>query len=135
MSNCVFCAIAAGQLPAAKIAETAELICFLPREMEVEGHVLIVPKVHYADLRAVPPVLGQAVFALVQQMAVRCQQVLGADGFNLLNANGVSAQQLVPHLHFHFLPRRQGDGIEAWPKLPGYTGSREELAQRLAFAG
>jgi histidine triad (HIT) family protein len=56
---------------------------------------------------------------------------LGSAGFNLLNANGVAAEQSVPHLHFHFLPRFTHDAYSAWPELPGSDADLDELLEKL----
>ena len=55
----------------------------------------------------------------------------GFDGVNVLRASGKSAQQSVPHLHFHILPRREGDGVNAWPRLGKDGHNLEEVARRL----
>nr|WP_255533734.1 HIT family protein [Reinekea sp. G2M2-21] len=57
------------------------------------------------------------VMAFVQYVYSEVSSQYGFTGFNILNATGVSAQQSIDHLHFHILPRREGDGIDAWPVL------------------
>jgi len=133
MSTCVFCQIAANLLPSIRIHETESLICLLPLEMEVKGHTLVVTKQHYADLREIPPVLGAEIFAVIQKMARHYAKALGATGFNILNANDASAQQSVPHLHFHYIPRVAGDGVDSWPRFPQYDGDKAALAKLLQF--
>ena len=58
----------------------------------------------------------------------------GYDGVNILSASGKTAQQSVPHLHFHVLPRKQGDGLNAWPRLGKDHHDLQEVAQRLRIA-
>lgn len=124
---CTFCAIVAGRLPAHVIFETADLICFFPREPDVCGHTLIVSKVHHADIRDSPPSLGARLFEVSQILAQTYRDRIGATGFNLLNANGIDAEQSVPHLHFHFLPRFASDGFSAWPTFPPFESSLDEI--------
>lgn len=119
MQGCVFCAIAQGRAPARVVLETAELICFFPLEPEIAGHTLIASRAHHPDMVDAPAALGEAVFKAAQLLASRYGNVLWASGFNLLHASGASAGQSVAHLHFHFMPRVGGDGLNLWPQLPG----------------
>ena len=48
----------------------------------------------------------------------------GYEGVNLLNASGECAGQSVPHFHIHIIPRKGGDGIDAWPE---FAGAKEDL--------
>lgn len=50
---------------------------------------------------------------------------------NLLHASGVSAQQSVPHLHIHLIPRFDDDGLDAWPKFPALQYDKDELLEKL----
>ena len=69
----------------------------------------------------------QNLFATVQMLFDLYRERIAAAGFNLLNANGKSAEQSVEHLHFHFLPRFPGDGVNAWPDVPGVHADFGEL--------
>ncbi|MGM4986492.1 HIT family protein [Rhizobium sp. 11_C7_N12_5] len=117
-NDCIFCRISGKQSPAYVVHESPNFICFFPIKPDVYGHTLIASKAHYRDLRDCPPELGQDFFGSVQFMFMLYGERLGATGFNLLNANGKSAEQSIDHLHFHFLPRFAEDGLNAWPVLP-----------------
>lgn len=130
-ADCIFCAIVRGDAPARTVHETTDLICFFPLEPEVLGHTLIVPKQHFADLRDCPAVIGEAVFAAAQALYRHYAGAMGASGFNLLNASGVDAEQSVQHLHMHLLPRRAGDGLKTWPKLPPFGTDLDALLESL----
>ena len=58
------------------------------------------------------------------------KEALGCDGINLLQNNGPAAGQTVFHLHIHIIPRKSGDGIDAWPKFNGTKCEIEELFQK-----
>jgi histidine triad (HIT) family protein len=127
MDGCVFCAIVEGREAARVVFETPEVICIFPLTPEVPGHTLIVSRTHYHDVMDAPTALGEAMFKAAQALATRYRSALGATGFNLLHASGSSAGQSVPHLHFHFMPRFEDDGISLWPQLPGSTVDLDEL--------
>ena len=55
----------------------------------------------------------------------------GYDGVNILNANDLAAQQSVFHLHFHIIPRKNNDGIDAFPHFTGATKSLDEMYELL----
>ncbi|MEO6012157.1 MAG: HIT family protein [Devosia sp.] len=132
--SCVFCAIARGEAPARIVYETDAVVCFFPLAPEVLGHTLIATKAHFDDARTCPPETGAQVFAAAQLLYRHYAGALGATGFNLLSANGVDAEQSVQHLHSHFLPRRAGDGLSTWPKLPPFATDLDALHARLRVA-
>ncbi len=107
------------------------VLCFLPLEVEAFGHTVIAPKTHYADLFAAPAETLSCVLAVVQKIALHYQEAIGAVGVNLLHASGVAAGQSVAHLHFHPIPRFEGDGWDAWPKLPKSQHDKDELLEKL----
>lgn len=67
----------------------------------------------------------------VKKVAEHCTQQCGYEGVNLLNASGGSAGQSVSHFHIRLIPRRQGDEVDAWPRLPGATLPDEEMRKKL----
>ena len=71
--------------------------------------------------------LMQAVKTVSNHMVNRC----GYEGVNLLNTSGPCAGQSVGHFHIHIIPRKEGDGVDAWPKLPGSKEEIEAVFQRV----
>ncbi|MEU8253832.1 HIT family protein [Micromonospora inaquosa] len=116
MSGCVFCGIVAGEVPAFRVADTADGVAFLDTRPVFKGHVLVVPRVHLVTLAELPADLLPAYFAMVRRLAVAVETALGAGGTFVAMNNKVS--QSVPHLHTHVVPRTRGDGLRGffWPR-------------------
>lgn len=129
--GCVFCAIASGRTPARIVYETDRVLCFFPRRPNLLGHTLIVSREHYHHLGDCPAALGSDLTAAAQRLAEHYAGALGSTGFNLLNASGRDADQSVQHLHLHFFPRRPGDGLDTWPRLPPFDTDLDALCARL----
>jgi histidine triad (HIT) family protein len=127
MDDCLFCRIIAGKLPCHKIYEDENFISFLDINPVSEGHVLVLPKKHFATLLDVDQAIVGEYLPVVQKVARRVCQALGVKDFNVVNANGRLAQQSEDHVHYHIVPRRPADGIDLW-----FHGrkrmSQEELA-------
>ncbi|RDB48742.1 HIT family protein [Tsukamurella tyrosinosolvens] len=109
MAQCVFCAIVAGEAPAAVVAETDEAVAFLDVRPVCEGHTLVVPKRHAARLADLPAEDGARMFALGHRLARAAREGLRADGVNLVVNDGRAAFQTVDHVHLHVIPRFAGD--------------------------
>ncbi len=135
MSDCIFCRIVSGEIPADIVYESAECVAFLDSQPLFPGHVLIVPRQHYATLSDLPDDLLTPLFGTARKIATVVETALGAEGSFVANNNKIS--QTVPHLHLHVIPRRKGDGLKGffWPRR-GYTGDdhRTEVAQKLRDA-
>ena len=129
--NCLFCRIIAGELPALKVYEDEHTLVFMDVARDVEGHMLAVPKKHVRSLLDCDADTLAALMLTVQRVALHCVMRCGYEGVNLLNASGESAGQSVPHLHMHLIPRRSGDGIDAWPSFGGASASIEETYHHL----
>ena len=109
--NCIFCKIAAGEIPSATLYEDEEFRVILDLNPAAKGHALILPKDHYANLFEIPEdVLGRAA-AVAKKIGEKLYKGLGADGLNLVQNNGESAGQTVFHFHLHLIPRRKGDSV------------------------
>lgn len=111
--NCVFCAIADGQLPAHIVHEDEHFLVLLDIFPLRPAHVLIVAKGHAPFLADLPAPAHEALLALLA-LASRVAKALydsglGVAGINFLINDGPVANQHVPHLHLHLLPRRPGD--------------------------
>lgn len=129
--ECIICALVRQEIPRWVVDEDATVIAFLPKHPEVFGHTLVAPKAHHPDLVSTPaPLLGR-MLGLAQQLSLRYQQYIGAEGVNLLLASGVAAQQSVPHIHLHLMPRSSGDGLDLWPVLASHSFDKDTMLRRL----
>lgn len=131
MTECVFCDIIQQRIAAWVVYQNEDVICFLPRNPEVYGHTLIVPKQHVVDLYTTPTALLEKLMAAAQKLSIHYKAQVGASGVNLLHASGASAQQSVFHFHLHLLPRFDGDGLNTWPELPTLSFDRDEMLKQL----
>lgn len=131
--NCIFCNIVKGVVPCTRVFEDEDTLAFMDIGPLVKGHVLVIPKDHFDPITAVPETLLCACIRTVQRIAVAQQQVLQADGVNIHQANGSAAGQVVPHVHFHVVPRFQHDGHHWNWKAGSYASDqeREELGRQL----
>lgn len=120
--SCIFCRVVAGQIPCYKLYEDDTVLAFLDIGPLSPGHCLIIPKPHYATLDRVPESLAGDCARLLPRLAAAVMRATGAKGWNVLQNNGAVAGQEVGHVHFHIIPRGDGDGLGyRWPagKLEG----------------
>lgn len=106
MSECIFCAIAAGEIPAKAVYETADVLAFDDITPQAPVHTLVIPKAHYANLSDdVPAEVLSAVFAAVGEVA----RIKGVDstGYRTIVNSGPDANQTVGHLHVHVMGGRE----------------------------
>ena len=127
MSDCVFCDIASGEVPAEIVLADETAVAFLDRRPLFKGHVLVIPRDHYETLADLPAVLVGPLFIRVQRVSTALPAALGAQGSFVALNNVVS--QSVPHLHVHVVPRTRGDGLRGffWPRQK-YTDDAEAAA-------
>lgn len=108
--TCIFCAIAAGEVPARQVHADDAAVAFLDINPVTTGHTLVIPRRHVDDLLDARGALAEMA-PVIEATAALLAQRLGADGVNLYQASRAAAGQTVFHLHVHLLPRWQGDGL------------------------
>lgn len=134
MSDCIFCKIINGEIPAAKVYENDKVLAFLDISQVTKGHTLVIPKVHKENIYELTPEIAKDVFEVVPKIANAIKSQYNPVGLNLLNNNGEKAGQSVFHYHMHLLPRYgEGDGFGAVWKSNQSQYSGEEL-QKIAAA-
>lgn len=109
--NCIFCKIAAGEIPSATIYEDEDFRVILDIEPASKGHALILPKDHYANLYELSDQLATKVLIVAKKVITAMTEVLGCDGYNVLQNNGEAAGQTVFHFHMHLIPRYKEDDV------------------------
>jgi len=125
--DCIFCKLANGVIPTNTIYEDEDFKVFMDASPATTGHALVVPKQHYADIYEIEPeILGKAV-QVGQKVVKHATNVLGCDGYNLVQNNGTVAGQTVFHFHLHLIPRyKDMDNKKLLHWEPG-TADSEEL--------
>lgn len=108
---CPFCAIVVGEGPATVVREWPEALAIVPLKPVVDGHIIVLPKVHVTDFTTDPAVTG---------IVTQCAAELAGHPSNLITSAGAEATQSVFHLHVHIVPRAENDGLA----LPWYSGKR-----------
>ena len=116
MQNCIFCKIVKGELPAFVVFEDDCILAFLDINPLAQGHTLVIPKKHYENIFDIDEETLQRIIVAAQKIAQKMKKVLSAEGVNVINASGKTAEQSVPHFHLHLIPRKRGDKIDmnAW---------------------
>ena len=131
MENCIFCKIIIGEIPSYKIYEDQYVFACLDISNDANGHILVLPKKHCRNvLDAEGSVLAQVMKA-IKIISNHLVEKCGFEGINILNNNGVCAEQSVLHLHFHILPRKTGDGLKIFPSLEKNVETIEEIHKKL----
>ena len=116
MSDCIFCKIISGEIPSRKIYEDEWTFAFMDVANDVDGHILDCDEETLAHL-----------MRTVKKISNHLTEKCGYNGVNLLNASDESAGQSVPHFHIHIIPRKTGDGIDAWPHFDGAKQDAETV--------
>ena len=109
--NCIFCKIAAGDIPSATIYEDDDFRVILDIEPASKGHALILPKEHYANLYELPEELAAKALVVAKKVISKMTDIVGCDGYNVLQNNGETAGQTVFHFHMHLIPRYEKDDV------------------------
>jgi len=111
-ADCLFCKIVAGEVPATIVRETATTVAFRDINPQAPTHVLVIPKVHYANARelaaAEPAVAGDV---LREAGEVAADEKVDATGYRIVFNTGQEAGQTVGHVHLHLL----GGRPMTWP--------------------
>jgi histidine triad (HIT) family protein len=131
-TDCIFCRIARGEIPAAKVLEDEACLAFLDIGPLAEGHLLLLPKVHVETIDQLTADQAAALLRRLPALVKAVKAVTGCQGVNVLQNNGRAASQLVMHVHFHIIPRNPGDAFRFnWPAGKYPAGRAEQLAQAL----
>lgn len=128
MPDCIFCQIVAGDAASYVVAEDAHTLAFLDRGQSSEGHTLVVPRRHAADVWEITNEDAVAVVLMAKRVAHLLDERLSPDGLNLIQSNRSAGWQDV--FHFHVIPRWSGDGL-----IPPWGPSRPSDAELAATLG
>jgi len=108
-NSCLFCRIAARELPSAELLDDERVFAFLDINPLRRGHALLVPKHHAAKLEDTSPEDAAALMRATQRLTRALAQATGAPDATVAINNGPAAGQEVAHLHIHIVPRQAGD--------------------------
>lgn len=138
--SCVFCQILADQVPASRVYEDDICLAFMDIHPLGRGHVLVIPKKHKVQLTELSQAESLHLFRIGNRI-LHAQRLLGwgVQGSHLLLNDGPAANQLVPHIHLHIIPREPKDIISTLGKLTlhltglmGFARKRSELNTQAA---
>ena len=133
MNDCVFCRIARREFGLV-IYEDEFTISFMDTAMDVDGHILVIPKKHEQSMLDCDEETALHVMRAVKKVSDHLVVHCGYDGVNLLSACGEAAGQSLGHFHIHLIPRRHDDGLGgtgAWPTFPGAKEDIMDVYKRL----
>jgi len=129
--SCIFCEIIKGNVPCYKVYEDETCLAFLDIRPASQGHTLVLPKEHWENFEAIDNETLSKVMVVVKKIGQAIKAGLGVEGYNIVVNNNAVAGQIVPHLHFHIIPRKSGDGLEPWPQGEYKTGEAEEILEKI----
>lgn len=130
--NCIFCKIAAGEIPSSTLYEDDMFRVILDLGPANAGHALILPKEHFKDVTELDEAYAAKILPLAAKIGTAQRKALGADGFNVVQNNGTAAGQTVFHFHVHVIPRYDTDApMIAWEPGKYADGEMEQTAEKI----
>lgn len=131
-ADCLFCRIVGGELPATIVREDERTVAFMDINPATRGHCLVVPRAHSDDIVDASPEDVAACAKAARELTDRAIEGLGADGAAVVSFCRPAAGQTVFHLHFHVIPRTEGDGLaQPWIPREPESGEIEAAAEVL----
>ena len=131
MEDCLFCKIVKGEIPSYKIYEDEFVYSFLDISNDGNGHILVMPKAHFANIFETNEETLWHIMHAVKLISKHLIEDCGFSGVNVINNNGKSAEQSISHIHFHILPRKDDDDFKVFPSLKKSELSLEEMCEKL----
>ncbi|MDQ3848043.1 MAG: HIT family protein [Thermoproteota archaeon] len=114
--TCIFCSIISGEEPCVQIRRENGILVLMDKYPINPGHALLMPTKHYETLLEMPPAEVGKIYSMVPTVARAIISAVNADGFNVGQNNGIAANQIVPHVHIHIVPRFDDDSPDGkWP--------------------
>ena len=133
--KCVICSIVDGREPSRRVLESRSALAFLDINPAADGHTLVVPKEHFADIWMLRADAADDVWRLAVSVARLLKDALRPDGMTLFQANGRAGWQDISHFHLHLVPRWLGDPlVRPWHSRPGEPARLDEIAARLSHS-
>lgn len=105
VSDCIFCKIVAGEIPASKVYEDDHFLAFLDISQVTPGHTLVIPKKHARNLLEMTPDETADLFNVVSRVTKKVESATQPQGMNIISNMEEIAGQSVFHSHVHILPR------------------------------
>ena len=109
--QCIFCQIISGKIPSKRIYEDDKVIAILDINPAAKGHILLLPKEHYAIMPQIPEEEVEKMFVIAKKLSQVLLKALKVSGTNIFVANGLAAGQKAQHFMIHVIPRKEGDEI------------------------
>ena len=112
--DCIFCKLANGVFETNTLYVDDQFRVIFDASPATKGHVLIIPKEHYANAFEMPEDLIADAYKLAKKIATELKEITGCDGINILQNNGEVAGQTVFHFHIHIIPRYEKGEMIQW---------------------
>jgi histidine triad (HIT) family protein len=124
--SCLFCSIVNNKITAVIIYEDENFMALMDKYPINHGHSLVIPRSHHESLLSMTPSEVGKLYSIVSTVSKAVISVVHADGFSIGQNNGRAANQIIPHVHVHIIPRYAGDIREGkWPSRT--IGNTREL--------
>jgi histidine triad (HIT) family protein len=127
-SSNIFAKILRGEIPCHKVYEDADAVVFMDVMPQSPGHALVLPKAASRNLLDANPAVLAKIIPLVQKVAIAAKSAFNADGISIAQFNEPAGGQTVFHLHFHIMPRYEGQPLQL------HTRKMEDMAVLAANA-
>lgn len=129
--DCIFCKIINDDIPGYKIYEDDKVVAFFDILPISPGHTIVAPKNHVSDVEDLSVEDMEAMARAVKKIGKAMLDGLGVKGYSVFLDNKSAANQHVPHVHFHVVPRAEGDGLERWPSSGYGEGEADECMDKI----
>lgn len=133
-TNNIFAKLLRGEIPSIKLAENDAAVAIMDVMPQAEGHVLVLPKEGAEEIYELSPEALSAAMAMVHTLAAALRKALTPDGLMIAQFNGAAAGQTVPHVHFHLIPRRNGEELRMHARDMADKAELEAVAARIRAA-
>lgn len=127
------------EIPSLKLYETSKTLAFMDIGPTTPGHALVIPKYHGAKLHNIPDEHLLEILPIAKRIAIALDLTIESpegDGYNVLQNNGRIAHQMVDHVHFHLIPKRDATSglVVGWPESEEGKSQIKEVHAKLAAA-
>jgi histidine triad (HIT) family protein len=129
--DCIFCKIVKNEIPSYKVFENEHVLAFLDIAPASPGHTLVIPKKHWQNMEDIPEDELQNLILGVKTIGKLLKEKLNIVGYNVLTNNDPVAGQIVPHIHWHIIPRAQDDGLRLLSSGKYKDGEAEEIIKTI----